>query len=210
MENGYLRSLFMRGRKTSIWIIFFVLGAFGFLKELNAQENDSIPAVGIIKNGDTIIYRNIPEIVVIPEIDFENARQERRYNRYVHRVKKVYPYAKLAGKMLREIEPVYLTLESDKERRKMMKDLEQELLDEYKDDLKRMTISEGRILIKLIDRETTRTSYVLIRDFRGGFSAFFWQGIARIFGGDLKAEYDPYGEDRMLEYVVTLIESGYL
>jgi hypothetical protein len=209
MENTYLRSLFMKVRITGILIIFFMLGG-GFMNEMTAQQNDSIPVIGIIKNGDTIIYRNIPEIVVIPEINFENARQERRYNRFVTRVKKVYPYARLAGELLREIEPVYMTLEDDKERRRMMKDLEQELLDEYKDDLKRMTISEGRILIKLIDRETTRTSYSLIKDFRGGVPAFFWQGIARIFGADLKAGYDPYGEDRMLEYVVGLIESGYL
>jgi hypothetical protein len=181
-----------------------------FQNVLPAQENDSIPVMGIVKNGDTIIYRTLREIVVIPDIDFKNARQERRYNRYVDRVKKVYPYAKLAGEMLREYEPAFLTLESDKARRKMMKDLEDQLLDEYKDDLKRMTISEGRILIKLIDRETSRTSYSIIKDFRGGVPAFFWQGIARIFGTDLKAEYDPYGEDRMLENIVRLIEVGYL
>ena len=92
----------------------------------------------------------------------------------------------------------------------MMKELEKQLLDEYKDDLKRVTITEGRLLIKLIDRETQRTSYSLIKDFRGGVPAFFWQGLARLFGGDLKAEYDPYGEDRMLEDVVKLIEFGYL
>ena len=71
-----------------------------------------------------------------------------------------------------------------------------------------MTISEGRILIKLIDRETGRTSYSIIRDFRGEFSAFFWQTIAKIFRNDLKSEYDPFGEDRLIEEVVRLIEEG--
>jgi len=166
--------------------------------------------IGIVEDGDTTIYENLQEIVVIPEKEFSNPRDKRRYYRYVNKVKKVYPYAKLAGEMLREYEPRYLALESDKERRRMMKDLEQQLLDEYKDDLKRMTISEGRILLKLIDRETNRTSYTIIKDFRGGFSAFFWQGIARLFGGNLKSEYDPYGEDRVLEEIVMLIEIGYL
>lgn len=199
--------MMVRGMK--ILVVFLVTG-WSFLNEVSAQENDSIPAIGIIKDGDTIITRQIQEIVVVPDIDFKNARQERRYNRFVSRVKKVYPYAKLAGEMLREYEPLYLQLETDRARRKMMKDIEQQLLDEFKDDLKRMSISEGRILIKLIDRETSRTSYTIIRDFRGGVPAFFWQGIARIFGTDLKAQYDPYGEDRMLENVVRLIEVGYL
>jgi hypothetical protein len=191
-------------------LVAFLVMEVCFMKPSPAQEKDSVFVMGVVKDGDTIIHRNIQEIVVIPDIDFKNPRQERRYNQYVSRVKKVYPYAKLAGEMLREYEPRFVSLDSDKARRKMMKDLEQQLLDQYKDDLKRMTISEGRILIKLIDRETSRTSYNIIRDFRGGVPAFFWQGIARIFGTDLKAEYDPYGEDRMLENVVRLIEIGYL
>lgn len=166
--------------------------------------------MGIIENGDTIIHRNIPEIVIMPKHNFKNARQERQYNKYVEKVKKVYPYAKLAGEMLQEYEPKYLALEDDRERRRMMKDLEKQLLDEYKDDMKRMTITEGRILLKLIDREASRTSYMLIKEFRGGVPAVFWQGIARLFGSDLKAEYDPDGEDKVLEQIVTMIEMGYL
>ena len=166
--------------------------------------------MGIIVKGDTIIHKNIPEVIVLPQQNFKNARHERRSNRYVEKVKKVYPYAKMAGEMLQEYEPKYLALDDDRERRKMMKDIEQQLMDEYEDDLKRMTISEGRILLKLIDRETRRTSYILIKEFRGGVPAFFWQGIARLFGSDLKAEYDPDGEDKVLEQIVTLIEVGYL
>lgn len=185
---------------------------FGFLllKGLAAQEKDSALMMGIIEKGDTIIHKNIPEIVVFPQREFKNNRQRRRYNRFIEKVKKVYPYAKLAGEMLREYEPKYMALEDDRSRRKMMKELEQQLLDEYKDDLKRMTLSEGRILLKLIDRETSRTSFSLIKDFRGGVPAVFWQGIARLFGSNLKEEYDPQGEDRIIEEVVTLIEIGYL
>jgi hypothetical protein len=184
----------------------------GFLlqKGLAAQEKDSALMIGIIEKGDTIIHKNIPEIVVFPQREFKNNRQRRRYNRFIEKVKKVYPYAKLAGEMLREYEPKYLALEDDRSRRKMMKELEQQLLDEYKDDLKRMTLSEGRILLKLIDRETSRTSFSLIKDFRGGVPAVFWQGIARLFGSNLKEEYDPQGEDRIIEEVVSLIEIGYL
>jgi hypothetical protein len=187
-----------------------LLEIFSFFPDIEPQKKDTTDVfIGIVEEGDTMISVTLQEIVIIPEKEFRNSRERHRYNRYVNKVKKVYPYAKLAGKMLREYEPRYLALENDKERRKMMKDLEQQLLDEYKDDLKRMTISEGRILLKLIDRETSRTSYTIIKDFRGGFSAFFWQGIARLFGSDLKAEYDPSGEDRVLEEIVMLIEIGY-
>ena len=186
-----------------VFIVFYMNGAF-------AQERDSSVMMGFVHNGDTIIHRNLIEITVVPPRDFKNSRQEKRYGRFMDKVKKVYPYAQLAGEMLDEYEPKYLALESDKEKRKMMKDLEQQLLDEYKDDLKRMTLSEGKILIKLIDRETSHTSYELIKDFRGGVSATFWQGIARLFGSNLKTGYEPHGEDQMLEEVVRLIEVGYL
>ena len=187
----------------SILVFFFYLQGI-------AQGRDSAKImIGIIDNGDTIIHRNFKEVVVMPELDFRNPRQERKFHRYIEKVKKVYPYAKLAGEVLREYEPKYLALQDDRARRKMMKELEQQLLREYKDDIKKLTISEGRILLKLIDREARRTSYALIKEFRGGFSAFFWQSIARIFGGDLKVEYDPYGEDKVLEHIVMLIEIGY-
>jgi hypothetical protein len=192
-----------------IAVLFWVLAA-AFSNTLKAQVSDSSFHMGIIQNGDTIIHKNLIEVTVFPEKDFKNNRHERRYNRFVDKVIKVYPYARLAGDMLEEYEPKYLALDNDKDRRRLMKDLEQQLLDQYKDELKRMTLSEGRILLKLIDRETTRTSYTLIREFRGGVSATFWQGLARLFGSNLKSEYEPHGEDRVLEEIVRLIEVGYL
>ncbi|SHJ81846.1 protein of unknown function [Tangfeifania diversioriginum] len=182
---------------------------FGLVVQAQVKDTSDI-MMGMIKDGDTIIHKNIQEIWVMPEREFENRRDRRRYNRLVSKVKKVLPYAKLAGDMLQQYEPVYMELESEREKKKLMKDLEQQLLDQYKDEMKRMSISEGRILLKLIDREADRTSYTLIKEFRGGFSAFFWQGIARLFGSDLKSEYDPEGEDRVLEEIVTLVEVGYL
>ncbi len=196
-------------RRLMLPVIVVVLLIFS-LNESFAQEKDSIIMMGVIQDGDTIIHKNLIEITVVPERQFKNARQERRYGRFVNKVKKVYPYARLAGDMLDEYAPKYLALDNDKERRRMMKDLEQQLLNEYKDDLKKMTISEGRILLKLIDRETSQTSYTLIKDFRGGVSATFWQGIARLFGSNLKSGYEPQGEDQVLEEVVRLIEVGYL
>lgn len=91
-----------------------------------------------------------------------------------------------------------------------MKQVEQELLVEFEDDLKQLTITQGRILIKLVDRETGSTSYELVKELRGTFSAFFWQTLARLFGSNLKSVYDPYGEDRLIEEIIFLIDRGQL
>ena len=176
-----------------------------------AQKKDTAEInMGYIENGDTIIFKNIKEVVVFPDRKFKNNRQYRRYSRYVQKVKKVYPVAVEARELLEKYEPEYNAMEDKKERRKMMKQLEKELLDKHKAKLKKWSISDGKILIKLIDRETERTAYSLIQDFRGDFSAAFWQGIARLFKNNLKTGYDPEEEDKVLEEIVTLIELGYL
>ncbi|MCY1718820.1 DUF4294 domain-containing protein [Prolixibacteraceae bacterium Z1-6] len=188
--------------------ILFLSTAFVISK---AQERDtSKEFMGYVEDGDTIIFKNIKEVVVFPQREFKNKRQYRRYSRYVQKVKKVYPVAVEARELLEEYEPQYYALESNKERRRMMKQVEKELLDKHKEELKKWSISDGRILLKLINRETERTPYSLIQDFRGDVSALFWQGIARLFKNNLKDGYEPDDEDKMLEEIVTLIELGYL
>lgn len=164
--------------------------------------------IGWIENGDTIIEQQLKEIWVFPGMNSMSKRQKRRFWREVYRIKKVYPYAKKANHLLEIYEPEYNSLESKHDKKRLMKKIENELLAEHKKDLKKMSIKDGRVLIKLIDRETGHTSYNLIRDFRGEFAAFFWQAIAKIFKNDLKSEYDPEGEDRLIEEVVRLIEAG--
>ncbi|MFW5901055.1 MAG: DUF4294 domain-containing protein, partial [bacterium] len=104
------------------------------------------------------------------------------------------------------MEQEFRQLESEKARQQYIKNVEKELKDEFKDDIKKMTITQGRLLLKLIDRETGNTSYHLLEELKGNFSAFFWQTVARVFGHDLKAQYDPDGQDWMIERIVTLIE----
>ena len=120
-------------------------------------------------------------------------------------VKKVYPIAIAAREKLRETEEHLLTLKSKRAQQAYIKQVEKELKAEYTPVLKRMTFSQGKILIKLIDRETDRTSYELVR---GSFSAFFWQGVARIFGANLKDRYDKEGEDKIIEQIIMLYEAG--
>lgn len=165
---------------------------------------------GIVVDGDTILVSAIKEVYVLPMHEFEEKRDLRKYRRLVRNVKKVYPYAKLASKKYDEVVANLETLETEKEQKAYMKQVEKEIKEEFEGDLKKLTISQGRILIKLIDREIGETSYDLLKDFRGSFSAFFWQTLARIFGHNLKSSFDPDGEDKLLNEIVMLIENGQL
>lgn len=188
----------------------FILVLFFLSPGLKAQERDSSRLVmGIIHGKDTIITVRIRDVWVFPERKFESKKQQQRYSRYVEKVKKVYPLAVEARILLKKYEPQYYALDSQRERRKLMKNLEKELLDKHKEELKKWSISDGTILLKLINRETERTAYSIIKDFRGDVSAMFWQGIARIFKNNLKDGYSPEEEDKMLEEIVRKIEMGY-
>jgi hypothetical protein len=193
--------------KRVLFILVFWISCAGLL----AQERDTSEfLMGVVEGSDTIIHKNIDEVRVMPRRQFKNKRQRRRYSRYILKVKKVYPVAVKARELLVKYEPEYYALEDQRERRKLMKKLEKELLAEHKEDLKKWSISDGRILLKLINRETDRSAYSLIKDFRGDIRAVFWQGIARIFSNNLKSGYDPDEEDKYLEEIVALIEAGYL
>ncbi len=108
----------------------------------------------------------------------------------------------------KEVNEELNNIPDEKDRKQYIKSVEKDVFSEYEDDMRQMTITQGRLLIKLIDRETQITSYELIREYRGKISAGFWQGIARIFGTNLKAEYDAYGEDLLIELIITEIDAG--
>src|SRR6056297_4083688 len=190
-------------------LIIFLLFIF-FALSLNAQkrgDRDTIVVTRtVIENGDTIPNVTLSEVMIFPEKKFKNRYQAWRYRKLVRDLKRVYPYAQLAKKKLDQMEKEFLELETEKERKKYIKTIEKQLMDEFGSELKKLTITQGRLLLKLIDRETGSTSYILLQELRGNFSAAFWQTIARIFGSNLKSEYDPQGEDRMIERIVLLIE----
>jgi len=124
------------------------------------------------------------------------------------KIKIVYPYAHLAGETLKKYEIILSQVNNERERRRILIDLEKEINDKYGNELKSLTFSQGKILIKLIDRETGNTSFDLVKDLRGNFLAFFYQSFARVFGYNLKVEYDPNGEDKNIEIIVRMIENG--
>ncbi len=164
----------------------------------------------IVVEGDTIPYFELRQILVFPEFKFKNKRQAAKFDRLVYNVKQVFPYAKLAGKRLREIEANLGYLKTESLRKFYIRQEEAKLKKEFEEDLKKLTMTQGRILIKLIDRETGFTSYQIVKDLRGSFSAFIWQTLAKLFGSDLKSEYDPNGDDQNIEVIMQLIENGQL
>lgn len=162
-----------------------------------------------VQDGDTIILAYLHPVYITENWSPRKKRKfTRRYLKLIRDVKKAYPYAKLAGDKLKLYDKELKAIESPRKRRKFLDIVEDELRDEYEGDLKNLTITQGIILIKLVDRETHETSYELVKQFRGSFSAFFWQQLARLFGHNLKLRYDPMGDDYLIEEVVQLIEAG--
>jgi hypothetical protein len=162
----------------------------------------------IILPFDTLPQVMIPEITVLAQPKDKSPRAMRQYTLLEYRVKKVYPIAKLAGIKIAEYNRVFLSFKTERERKDYVKNVEKELFATYEKEIRSMSIGQGRILIKLIDRETGKSSFNIIKEFKGGFSAFFWQGIAHLFGNNLKSEYDAANEDQMIEYIIWQIEMG--
>ncbi|MBU1013837.1 MAG: DUF4294 domain-containing protein [Bacteroidetes bacterium] len=171
-----------------------------------AQDKKVVSYAKIV-NGDTIPVVQLKEVNVSAYRIVEK-NEFRQMTRFIRNVKKVYPYAKIAGLKLKEYNDILLQTPDEKEQKKILKRAEQELKDEFGEDLKQLTFSQGKILIKLIDRETGNCSFELVKELRGGFTAFFYQAFARIFGYDLKEKYDPRGEDSLIELIVMMIENG--
>jgi len=163
----------------------------------------------IIVGDDTLPIINLPAVEAVALKSAKQRRAEAKYLKLVAKVKKVMPLAKLAGERMRIYE-AQMAGKTKEERKRMMKQVEKDIRREFEADVKRMSWSEGQILLKLIDRETGMVSYDLVKYFRGGFTAFMFQGIAKIFSQDLKDDYDPEKDDKLIEGIVQKIEKGEL
>lgn len=164
----------------------------------------------VIIGGDTVPVIDLRPAVVETRWTARDRRQAERYDKLTRNVIKVYPYARLTGDLLREYEHDLARIAKDGDQELYIKLAEAELRAEFEAEVKDLTTSQGRVLVKLIDRETGKTSFELVKELRGSFTAFVWQGMARLFGQDLRSGYDREGEDRMMELIVQRIERGEL
>ncbi|MFT6165822.1 MAG: hypothetical protein ACJAV5_001137 [Vicingaceae bacterium] len=161
----------------------------------------------VVIDGDTFPMYTFKSITVNGSKRFSN-RDRRRYGRLKRYVVKVFPYAELAGVMLNDFDDTLKTMNTEREQKKFLAAVEDELKQEFEGELKSLTIKQGILLVKLIDRQTGNSSFELIKTLRGSFSAFIWQSLARLFGSNLKLKYDPNGEDLLVEEIVQQMESG--
>ncbi len=201
-------------------ILFFLLvsGLMYGQKDSVSLSGDSIPQrfyllQKIKRDGETLPEIEIKEVAVVGRMQGSPRRERsqfRQYQRLVYNLKKVYPYARIVRDKLAEANGDLYRMSEEKDRKNYLKQFEKEVFSEYEDDIRDMTITQGKLLLKLIYRETYNTSYDLIKEYRGGINAAFWQGIARIFGTNLKSEYDPYGEDILIELIIQDIQDGLL
>jgi hypothetical protein len=162
----------------------------------------------VVVEGDTLPHFNLSTTNIYNKKNKPRNHEDQQYWRLVMRVKKVLPYAKEAAASMKKYELEVTADARGRDRRVYIRRAEDELMSKYGPTLKKMSINDGRILIKLIDRETNKVSYDLIHELKGDVSAVFWQGVARIFGNNLKAQYDPWGEDRQIEQIIQYIEMG--
>ena len=195
-----------------IFIGLLILATFqGWTQDLtNTRDTKGFRCSTIVVDGDTIPVMYYDEVRILGERSYRNPAESKQWERLVRNVKKAYPYAKLAGIKFNEYSQKIADVKSDKVKKTMMKQAEDEIEAQFGKELRDLTFTQGKILLKLIDRETSNSSYEIVKDFRGNFRAFFYQSFARLFGYDLKARYDPLGEDADIERIVLMIESGTL
>lgn len=163
----------------------------------------------IVEGNDTIYIDHIRASKVYSRLPKMKGREWRQYYRLVHNFSKAYPYALVAKKLVMEADS---TIEADKlkgaKREKYISKVQKELFDVFEGQMRSLTVSQGALIMKLIDREVGKSSYSIIKGYKSGITAGFWQGIAKIFGSDLKKPYDPEGEDKATEELVQIWEAG--
>ena len=189
---------YVSAQKDSVWHMVDTLQQRFYVIQKVERDGEKLPEI------------EIKEVTISGERKFFTGFQLWKYERLVYNVKKAYPYSIIVRDKLKDVNAALEKLPDDKERKKYIKDIEKQVFKDYENDMKEMTVTQGMILIRLIDRETQNTSYDLIKEYRGKITAAFWQGIARLFGTNLKEEYDPVGDDFLIEMIIAEIDAGRL
>lgn len=202
----------LRNAKTLV----FTLSVFCFdkgLSQVNPNDITVPPQNGYrcraeVVNHDTVPVVDLNTVYVSTTYVFKTPRQYEQWTRVKFNVKKVYPYAILAAAKLKEYDNALAGIHDAHMKKAFIRACEKDLRNEFEDELKELTVSQGKTLMKLIDRESGKTTYEIVKELRGGFQAAMWQTVARIFGHNMKVEYDAQSEDIMIERAVKLVEAG--
>ena len=182
-------------------------------QEVDMDSPTFVPTVKVgkvLEDGDSIQYMEMNNVYVFPPVTFSSKKQQGAYMRLVKNVKTVLPIAKEARMIMMETAAYLETLPTKQAREEHMKRVEKSVMQEYKPRMKKLTYSQGKLLIKLIYRESNSSGYELVQAFLGPVKAGFYQAFAWAFGASLKKKYDPEGVDRLTERVVLMVEAGQL
>lgn len=174
------------------------------------KRPDGTVVQAFVVDGDTTYSYTFSPVRIVAVRPYGDVEKDKEFRRLRYHVVKVYPYAKLASAKLNMYNEELTKIKSNRKRRLLLKKREKELKEEFTEVIKKMSVTQGRVLVKLIDRETGESTYDIIKEMRGGFKAFIYQGVARLYSANLKSRYNPQEneEDEMIERIVLLIEEG--
>lgn len=179
----------------------------------NAQDNKSAGGYLVpvcIYKGDTIPSITLPDVYIFKPLKFRNDKERKEYYRLVYNVKKTFPISQEINRTIIETYEYLQTLPNEKIRQRHIKRVEKGLKEQYTARMKKLSFAQGKLLIKLVDRQSNQTSYELVKAFMGPFKAGLYQTFAGLFGASLKKQYDPEGDDRMIERIVLQVQNGQL
>ena len=190
-------------------ILSFVLMGLGITAaKAQPTATDSVLLGAIVVDNDTFPMSYMQNVYITDKLPRRYVRTRRKYDRLKYNVQKVYPYAIIAAEVLKDVDVTLLQYADDKKARKAyLKTIEKELNKRFKGELENLTITQGQILVKLINRQTGKNCFSIIKELKGGFSAVIWQSLALLFSNNLKKEYDPYDRDKDIEDVVVELEA---
>ncbi len=213
MGSYFLKYSFNNSFLKTMALIIIGLNSVSFQAQTNTQDFTVPPKVGFrcraeIVNGDTLPLVLLNTVYIYTEYVFKTPRQYEQWTRTKHNVKKVYPYAILAAAKLKEYDKALEKMQDEDLKKAFLKVCEKDLRKEFEDELKDLTVTQGKVLMKLIDRESGKTTYEVVKQLRGSFQAAMWQTLARLFGNNMKTEYDAQVEDIMIERAIKLVENG--
>lgn len=178
-------------------------------RQVGAGSSGRVLMPYFIENGDTVYYDTVPPTWVFADGPMMKKSDWRQYYRLVYNFNKVYPYAKMASRIVAEADSTIAARDMNRiQKEKYIDTWEKQLLTDFEPVVRKMTISQGQLLVRLVDREIGKTTYAILKDYTNRITAGFWQGVGKLFGQDLKNHYDPDGEDARTEDLINKWENG--
>ena len=199
----------IREAKIAVMTFIVLLFTMGRAHDTYAQSHNGSSMHYYVENGDTVYFDTLKASKVYSQLPRQKGKEWRKYYRLVHNFSKAYPYALVAKKLVSEADSTIAARNlKGAKREKYISQVQTELFKVFEGQMRSLTVSQGALIMKLIDREVGKSSYNIIKGYKSGIAAGFWQGIAKIFGSDLKKPYDPDGEDAKVEELVEIWEAG--